>query len=80
MNLTIQIENKEDYVFIKQLLGRLKGIKILSQDYEMIEGVPAHIYETIEKYGENLKEDDLISKEEFFNIIDSEICRLNSQK
>lgn len=80
MNLTIEIENKEDYPFIKQLLEHLKGVKIVSNEYEMIEGVPAHVFEAIEKYGENLKEEDLISKEEFFKFIDDEICRLNSQK
>ncbi|MBU4537392.1 MAG: hypothetical protein L6264_12755 [Weeksellaceae bacterium] len=80
MNLTIEIEKKEDYPFIKKLLERLKGVKIVSNEYEMIEGVPAHVFEAIEKYGENLKEEDLISKEEFFKFIDDEICRLNSQK
>lgn len=80
MNLTIEIENKEDYAFIKQLLERLKGVKVVPQPYEMIEGVPAHIFEAIDKYGENLKEEDMISKEDFFKFIDDEICRLNSQE
>ena len=80
MNLTIEIENTEDYPFIKQLLERLKGVKIVNNEYEMIEGVPAHVFEAIDQYGENLKEEDLISKEEFFSYIDKEICRLNSQK
>ena len=80
MNLTIEIENKEDYPFIKQLLERLKGVKIVNNEYEMIEGVPVHVFEAIDQYGANLKEEDLISKEEFFNFIDEEICRLNSQK
>ena len=80
MNLTIEIENTEDYPFIKQLLERLKGVKIVNNEYEVIEGVPAHVFEDIDQYGANLKEEDLISKEEFFNFIDEEICRLNSQK
>ena len=80
MNLIIEIENKEDYPFIKQLLERLKGVKIVNNEYEEIEGVPVHVFEDIDQYGANLKEEDLISKEEFFNFIDEEICRLNSQK
>ena len=80
MNLIIEIENKEDYPFIKQLLERLKGVKIVNNEYEVIEGVPVHVFEDIDQYGANLKEEDLISKEEFFNFIDEEICRLNSQK
>lgn len=80
MNLTIEIENTEDYPFIKQLLERLKGVKIVNNEYEVIEGVPVHVFEDIDQYGANLKEEDLISKEEFFNFIDEEICRLNSQK
>jgi len=80
MNLTIEIENKEDYPFIKKLLESLKGVKIIENKYEIIEGVPAHVFEEIEKYGESLKEEDLISKKDFFKLIDEEICKLNSQK
>ncbi len=80
MNLTIEIENKEDYPFIKELLERLKGVKIVQNEYETIEGLSAHVFEEVEKYGESLKEEDLISKKDFFNLIDEEICKLNSQK
>lgn len=80
MNLTIEIENQEDYIFVKKLLERLKGVKIVPNHYETIEGLPSHVFEEIEKYGESLKDEDLISKEDFFKYIDEEICRLNSQK
>ena len=80
MNLTIEIENTEDYPFIKQLLERLKGVKIVNNEYEMIEGVPAHIFEAIDKYGENLKDEDLISHDDFMKIIDDARCRLNTPK
>jgi len=80
MNLTIEIESQEDYIFVKKLLERLKGVKIVPNDYETIEGLPSRVFEEIEKYGESLKDEDLISKEDFFKYIDEEICRLNSQK
>lgn len=80
MNLIIEIENKEDYPFIKQLLERLKGVKIVPYEYEMIEGVPAHVFEAIEKYGENLKEEDCISKEDFFENARKTVCELSSRK
>ncbi|MDN4011976.1 hypothetical protein QX233_05865 [Chryseobacterium gambrini] len=80
MNLTIEIDNKEDYFFVKQLLERLKGVRIVENNYEMVEGLPSHVFEEIEKYGESLKDDDMISKNDFFKFIDEEICRLNSQK
>lgn len=80
MNLTIEIEDKEDYLFVKKLLERLKGVKIVKNEYEIIEGLPANVFEHIEKYGESLKDEDLISKKDFFKLIDEEICRLNSQK
>lgn len=80
MNLTIEIDNKEDYFFVKQLLERLKGVRIVKNDYETVEGLPSHVFEEIEKYGESLKNDDMISKKDFFKFIDEEICRLNSQK
>ncbi len=35
----------------------------------MIEGVPAHVYEEIAKYGKSLKESDMISKDEFLNLL-----------
>ncbi len=80
MNLTIEIDNKEDYFLIKQLLERLKGVRIVKNDYETVEGLPAHVFEELEKYGESLKDEDMISKKDFFKFIDEEICRLNSQK
>lgn len=80
MNLTIEIENKEDYTFIKKLLERLKGVKIVSDEYEIIEGVPSNVFEAIEKYGENLKEEDCISKEEFFENARKKACELSSRK
>ena len=80
MNLTIEIENTEDYPFIKQLLERLKGVKIVNNEYEVIEGVPVHVFEAIEKYGENLKEEDCISKEEFFENARKTVCELSSRK
>lgn len=80
MNLTIEIENKEDYPFIKEFLERLEGVKIVQNEYEIIEGLPTYVFEQVEKYGESLKEEDLISKKDFFKLIDEEICKLNSQK
>lgn len=81
MKLTIQIENKEDYPFIKELLERLEGVKITSEDgEELIEGVPRHIYEAIDNYGANVKEEDCISEEEFFKTIEEARCRLYSRK
>ncbi|MFU8970990.1 hypothetical protein ACM642_06920 [Chryseobacterium sp. CY353] len=80
MNLTIEIEDKDDYLFVKKLLERLNGVKIVKNEYETIDGLPLQVFEKIEKYGESLKDEDLISKEDFFKYIDEEICRLNSQK
>jgi copper chaperone CopZ len=79
MNLTIEID-KEHYSFIKELLERLDGVKIVKSDYETTEGLPTYAFEKIEEYGKSLKDEDLISKKDFFKFIDEEICRLNSQK
>lgn len=80
MNLTIEIEKKEDYPFIKKLLESLKGVKIVPNEYEMIEGVPAHVFEEIEKYTDKLKTEDLISEEDFLKFINEERCRLQQAK
>jgi len=82
MIVNIELENKEDFAFIKQLLEKIKGVKSVSieKEYETIEGLPLHVFEALEKYGDSLKEEDMISKEEFDQFIDDEICRLNSQK
>ena len=37
MNLTIEIENKEDFPYIKKLLENLKGVKILKKEIETVE-------------------------------------------
>lgn len=82
MIVNIELENAEDFVFIKQLLEKIKGVKSVSvqDDYKMVEGVPTYVFEEIEKYGKSLKNEDMISKDDFFKFIDEEICKLNSQK
>jgi hypothetical protein len=55
MNLTIEIENKEDLPFIIKLIESLKGVKNLSKTYE-------------ENFADNLKDEDFFSKEDFFSI------------
>lgn len=82
MIVNIELENAEDFVFIKQLLEKIKGVKSISvqDDYKMVEGVPTYVFEKIEKYGKSLKDEDMISKDDFFKFIDEEICKLNSQK
>jgi len=79
MNLTIEID-REHYSFVKELLERLEGVRIIKSDYEITKGLPTHVFEKIEEYGKSLKDEDLISKKDFFKFIDEEICRLNSQK
>ncbi|WP_144281846.1 hypothetical protein [Chryseobacterium echinoideorum] len=83
MIVNIELENSEDFAFIKQLLEKIKGVKSVSvqkEEYEMIEGVPAHVFDAIEQYGKSLKDEDMISQKDFLKFIDEEICRLNSQK
>ncbi|MXS72327.1 hypothetical protein GSF70_13985 [Flavobacteriaceae bacterium W22] len=48
MIVNIELENSEDFAFIKQLLEKIKGVKSVSvqkEEHEMIEGVPAHVFE-----------------------------------
>lgn len=82
MIVNIELENSEDFAFIKQLLEKIKGVKSVSlqQEYEMIEGVPAHVYEAIEKYADSVKEEDCISSEEFFENARKKACELYSRK
>ncbi|WP_262149196.1 hypothetical protein [Chryseobacterium foetidum] len=82
MIVNIELENKEDFAFIKQLLEKIKGVKSVSveNEYETIEGLPIHVFEAIEKYGETLNEEDMISKKEFDQFLDEEVWKLDSQK
>lgn len=83
MIVNIELENSEDFVFIKQLLEKIKGVKSVSvqkEEYEMIEGVPAHVFEVIEQYGDSVKEEDCITSEEFFGNARKKTCELYSRK
>lgn len=82
MIVNIELENSEDFVFIKQLLEKIKGVKSVSvqSEYEMIEGVPAHVYEQIEKYADSVKEEDCISSEDFFESARKKACELYLRK
>lgn len=82
MIVNIELENGEDFAFIKQLLEKIKGVKSVSvqSEYEMIEGVPAHVYEQIEKYADSVKEEDCISSEDFFESARKKACELYLRK
>ncbi|WP_426473118.1 hypothetical protein [Chryseobacterium balustinum] len=83
MIVNIELENVEDFVFIKQLLEKIKGVKSVSVEEEgkvYEDGTPKWFIEKLADYADRLEEKDMISEEEFFNYVDDEICRLNSQK
>lgn len=70
-------------MFIWQLLEKIKGAKSVSvqeEEYEMIEGVPAHVFEAIKSYANSVKEDDCISSEEFFEKARKKVSVLYSRK
>ena len=82
MNLTIEIENKEDLPFIKKLLESLKRVKILKNEIEIADNVemPDEFFEALSDYADNLKDEDCISSEEFFKNARQKVCELYSQK
>lgn len=82
MNLTIEIENKEDFPFIKKLLESLKGVKIVDQKYaeDVDDFLPLNVQEALENYADNLKDEDMISHEDFINFIEEERCKLGIVK
>lgn len=82
MNLTIEIENKEDLPFIKKLLESLKGVKIVKNEIETADDVemPDEFFDALSDYADNLKDEDCISSEEFFKNARQKVCELYSQK
>lgn len=73
------MENTDDS-FSSQLLERLAGVTVLDNAKEIIEGLPVHLYDALAKHGANLKKEDCIFKEDFFDNIRKRICELYSQK
>ena len=82
MIVNIELENKEDFAFIKQLLEKIKGVKSVSveNDYQQNDTLPQHVLEAIEKYGESIEPEDMISKEEFFANARKKVCESYSRK
>ncbi len=82
MNLTIEIENKEDFPYIKKLLENLKGVKILKKEIETVEDVemPDGFFDALSDYADSLKDEDCISHEEFIDFIKEERCKLYTAK
>ncbi|KFE99209.1 hypothetical protein IX39_00570 [Chryseobacterium formosense] len=82
MIVNIELENSEDFAFIKQLLEKLKGVKSVSvQEEEFYEdGTPKWFIDKLADYADRLEEKDMVSEEQFLKYVDEEICRLNSQK
>jgi hypothetical protein len=83
MIVNIELENAEDFAFIKQLLEKIKGVKSVSlkDDQEFYDdGTPKWFVDKLADYAEHIEQKDVISEDEFLKYVDSEICRLNSQK
>jgi len=82
MNITVELENKEDFAEIKSLIEKIKGVKSVKTDEVELagDGVPMWVYEELEKYSNDLKPEDLISEEDFLNHIKEERCRLRQVK
>ena len=78
MNITVELENNEDFASIKSLIEKIKGVKsVKSGEVELAgDGVPVWVYEELEKYSENLKPEDCISSEEFFKSIQEKRAEL----
>ncbi|MFC6269384.1 hypothetical protein [Frigoriflavimonas asaccharolytica] len=82
MNITIEIENKEDFPFIKKLIENLKGVKILEKNIETVEDVemPDEFFDALSDYADSLKDEDCISHDEFLKFIKEERCKLSTVK
>lgn len=82
MIVNIELENAEDFTFIKQLLEKIKGVKSVSIENEEFyeDGTPKWFIDKLAGYADRLEEKDVISEKDFFTYVDDEICRLNSQK
>ncbi|MDR6516774.1 hypothetical protein [Chryseobacterium camelliae] len=83
MTVNIELENAEDFPFIKELLEKLKGVKSVSvqEDEEFYEdGTPKWFIERLADYADRLEEKDMISEEEFFSNARKKACELYSRK
>ncbi|MGC4130308.1 MAG: hypothetical protein QM564_12295 [Bergeyella sp.] len=81
MTLIVEIENRNDIPAIKKYLESIKGVTVKDSSYENRENeIPDYVYEALSDYADNLKDEDMISHEDFMKFIDEERCRLNIQK
>lgn len=83
MLVNIELENAEDFVFIKQLLEKIKGVKSVSvkEDEEFYEdGTPKWFIDKLADYADRLEDKDMISEEEFFSNARKKACELYSRK
>lgn len=83
MIVNIELENAEDFVFIKQLLEKIKGVKSVSvkEEEEFYEdGTPKWFIDKLADYADRLEEKDMISEEDFFSNARKKACELYSRK
>ncbi len=82
MIVNIELENGEDFTFIKQIIEKIKGVKSVSvEDVEFYEdGTPKWFIDKIANYADRLEDKDMISEEEFFSNARKKVCELYSRK
>ncbi|NML58860.1 hypothetical protein [Chryseobacterium cheonjiense] len=83
MIVNIELENDEDFIFIKQLLEKIKGVKSVSvkEEEEFYEdGTPKWVIDKLADYADRLEDKDMVSEEEFFSNARKKACELYSRK
>jgi hypothetical protein len=83
MIVNIELENDEDFIFIKQLLEKIKGVKSVSvkEEEEFYEdGTPKWVIDKLADYAGRLEDKDMVSEEEFFSNARKKACELYSRK
>ncbi|WP_394665472.1 hypothetical protein [uncultured Chryseobacterium sp.] len=83
MLVNIELENAEDFVFIKQLLEKIKGVKSVSvkEEEEFYEdGTPKWFIDKLADYADRLEDKDMVSEEEFFSYARKKAYELYSRK
>lgn len=77
MTLIVEIENRNDIPAIKKYLENIKGVTVKDSSYENSENeIPDYVYEALSEYADNLKDEDMISHEDFMKFIDEEKCSM----
>lgn len=80
MTYILKLDNKEDFLKIKNFLEQFDGARIFEVEGNYKDGTPFALIQNLSEYANQLTEEEIVSSPSFIENSKEKTCKLYSQK